>query len=385
MSAHLHLCTSAQDSSRIRISLLTCTPGEELYSTFGHSALRIIDSNSVTDHVYNFGTFNFDDAGFYLKFIRGQLRYYVNVEEFEDFKFSYITENRGITEQLLNFSAAEKIAIHRALIENIKEENKFYMYDFFYDNCTTRLRDIIVKFHSPTPLLPAVMPTKYTFRNAIHQYLDNNHKCWSKFGIDILLGAPTDAVMTSSQQQFLPENLMHALDSTQNTNMVSSSKNLYLLSDVNNKPSFFTPLFLFSSILALFIIVSFFRNKPGQNILRAMDSFLFFLVGLLGVELVFMWVGTDHIMTKNNYNLLWAWPLHIVYAFFIHKNSKRVKAYSMLLTVFLGLLLCCWFFVAQKMNNALLPLVVLMIWRAGSSIKKTEHNLLSIINKLLLK
>ena len=370
--AHLHICIFAQDSSRIRISLLTCTPGEELYSTFGHSALRIIDSNSVTDHVYNFGTFNFDDAGFYLKFIRGQLRYYVNVDAFEDFKFSYVTENRGITEQLLNFSAAEKITIHRALIENIKEENKFYMYDFFYDNCTTRLRDIIVKYHAPTPVLPAVMPTKYTFRNAIHQYLDNNHKYWSKLGIDILLGAPTDAVMTIAQQQFLPENLMLALDSTKNTSMVSSSKNLYLLGETNNKPSLFTPLVLFSSVLFLFILLSFFKNKAVKNILRVMDAFLFFTVGLLGIILVFMWVGTDHIMTKNNYNLLWAWPIHIVYSFYINKNTKRVKAYSMLITVFFALFLCCWFFVAQKMNNALLPLVVLMMWRAGSSIKNTK-------------
>lgn len=361
---------AAQDSSRIRISLLTCTPGEELYATFGHSAIRIIDSNSVTDHVYNFGTFNFDDAGFYLKFIRGQLKYYVNVEQFGDFNYSYIAENRGITEQVLNFTAAEKITIHRALIENIKEENKFYMYDFFYDNCTTRLRDIIVKYHHPSPVLPAVMPTTYTFRNAIHQYLDNNHKYWSKFGIDILLGAPTDAVMTNAQQQFLPENLMKALDSTKNTDIVSSSKNLYVLGETNSKPSLFTPLVLFSSLLLLFILLSFLKTNVAQNILRKLDAFLFFAIGLLGVVLVFMWVGTNHIMTKNNYNLLWAWPMHIVYAFVIYKNSKRVKAYSMLVTVFLILLLCCWFFVAQKMNNALLPLIVLMIWRAGASINK---------------
>ncbi len=379
----LHICTIAQDSSRIRISLLTCTPGEELYATFGHSALRIIDSNSVTDHVYNFGTFNFDDAGFYLKFIKGQLRYYVNVEQFEDFKFGYITENRGITEQLLNFTAAEKITLHRALIENIKEENKFYMYDFFYDNCTTRLRDIIVKYHHPSPVLPAVMPTTYTFRNAIHQYLNNNHKYWSKFGIDILLGAPTDAVMTSAQQEFLPENLMKALDSTKNTAIVSSSKNLYVLGVTNNKPSLFTPLVLFSAVLLVFVLLSFLKNKNAQNVLSLLDSFLFFTVGLLGIILVLMWVGTDHIMTKNNYNLLWAWPMHIVYAFFMHKNTKWVKAYSMLVAVFLILFLCCWFFVAQKMNNALLPLVVLMIWRAVSSINKANDFRKNTIRKII--
>ena len=366
---------AAQDSSRIKISLLTCTPGEELYSTFGHSALRVIDSNSVTDHVYNFGTFNFDDAGFYLKFVRGHLRYYVNVEEFQDFKFGYIAENRGITEQDLNFTAAEKIIIHRALIENKKEENKFYMYDFFFDNCTTRLRDILVKYHQPKPLLPAVMPTTYTFRNAIHQYLDGNNMLWSKFGIDILLGAPTDAVMTISQQQFLPENLMKAVDSTKNTELVSSSKNLYVLGESNTKKSFFTPLVLFASVLLVFVLLSLFKNTITQNILKLLDSFLFFSVGLLGLLLVFMWVGTAHIMTKNNYNLLWAWPMHIVYAFFIHKSSRGVKTYSMLLCIFLVLLLCSWFFLAQKMNNALLPLIVLMIWRAASSIQTKQKTM----------
>ena len=361
-------CVKAQDSSHIRISLLTCTPGQELYSIFGHSALRVIDSNNVTDHVYNFGTFNFDDPGFYLKFVRGQLRYYVNVEEFEDFKFSYITENRGITEQVLNFSAAEKIAIHLALLENIKEENKYYMYDFFFDNCTTRLRDIIVKYHQPKPLLPTVMPTTYTFRNAIHQYLDSGNMLWSKFGIDILLGAPTDAVMTIPQQQFLPENLMKALDSTNNTAIVSTSNNLYVLGETNNKTTLFTPLFVFTLLLVLFISLSLFKNNTTQNILQLLDALLFFAVGLLGILLVFMWVGTDHIMTKNNYNLLWAWPVHIIYAFFINKDNKKAKTFSVLVCIFLLLVLCSWFFLAQKMNNALLPLVALMIWRAASSI-----------------
>ena len=362
----------AQDSSRIRISLLTCTPGAELYSTFGHSALRVIDSSNVTDHVYNFGTFNFDDPGFYLKFVRGQLRYYVNVEEFEDFKFGYITENRGITEQELNLSVSEKTAIHNALLENIKEENKYYMYDFFFDNCTTRLRDIIVKYHQPKPLLPAVMPTTYSFRNAIHQYLDGNNMLWSKLGIDILLGAPTDAVMTIPQQQFLPENLMKVLDATKNTTIISSSKNLYALGETNHKKTFFTPLVLFASVLTLFVLVSLFKNNTAQNILQLMDAFLFFTVGLLGVLLVFMWIGTDHIMTKNNYNLLWAWPMHIAYAFLINKKNRSVKTYSLMVTILLLLVLCFWFLLAQKMNNALLPLIVLMIWRASSSIRPKQ-------------
>ena len=366
--SHFQISTSAQDSSRLRISLLTVAPGEELYATFGHSALRVTDSNSVTDHVYNYGTFDFDDKDFYLKFIRGKLLYYVSVEQFYDFKNDNALENRAMTEQVLNLSGEEKTEIRRALIENIKPENKFYLYDFFLDNCTTRLRDIIVKYHQPKPELPAVMPATYTFRNAIHLYLDKNHKDWSKFGIDILLGAPCDALMTKAQQQFLPDNLMKALDSTTNTTIVSSSQNLYATDNVKNEKIFFTPFVFFASVLLFFILLSIFPDPVLRRILHGFDGLLFFSVGMLGIILVLMWVATDHIMTKNNYNLLWAWPMHIVYAFFINKNSKRVKTYSLIAAVFLILLLCSWFFLAQQMSNALIPLVLLLIWRSGAKI-----------------
>src|SRR5665647_248690 len=112
--SHFHIFTFAQDSSHIRISLLTCTPGEELYSTFGHTAIRVTDSSSVTDNVFNYGTFNFEDPGFYTKFIRGKLLYYLSVENFQDFKYAYQADNRGITEQVLNMDALEKIGLMEA-------------------------------------------------------------------------------------------------------------------------------------------------------------------------------------------------------------------------------------------------------------------------------
>jgi Domain of unknown function (DUF4105) len=362
--AHLHICTFAQDSSRLRISLLTCTPGQELNETFGHSAIRVIDSNSVTDHVYNYGTFDFEDKNFYIKFIKGKLRYFVNIDQFQEFSFFYQQYNRGITEQVLNLSAQEKENIYHALIENAKEENKYYQYDFFLDNCTTRLRDIIKKYHKPTPALPAVMPTSYTFRNAIHQYLDDNNQYLSKLGIDILLGARTDAVMTTEQQEFLPDNLMRALDSTANTKLVSSSNQLYIFNPTKNKSSFFTPLFLSSAVLLFFVILSLFKNNFSKKMLKFFDAFLFFLVGTLGILLIFMWFGTDHIMTKNNFNLLWASPLFIIYAFIINRNSLQAKKVSLFVCIYLLLVLCSWFFLPQLMNNGLLPIVVLLAWRS---------------------
>jgi Domain of unknown function (DUF4105) len=363
--AILHICTFAQDSSRLRISLLTCTPGQELNETFGHSAIRVIDSNSVTDHVYNYGTFDFEDKKFYIKFIKGKLRYFVNIDQYEDFINFYQQYNRGITEQVLNLSEQEKQNIYHALIENAKEENKYYQYDFFLDNCTTRLRDIIKKYHNPTPALPAVMPTSYTFRNAIHHYLDDNNQYWSKLGIDILLGAKTDAVMTTEQQEFLPDNLMHALDSATNTKVVSTSQQLYIFNSTKNKSSFFTPLFLSSAILLFFILLTLFKNNFSRKLLKFFDVLLFVLVGALGILLIFMWFGTDHIMTKNNYNLLWASPLFIVYAFIVNKNTLQAKRISLFVCIYLLLVLCSWVFLPQLMNNGLLPIVVLLAWRSS--------------------
>lgn len=359
-----------QDSSHLRISVLTCTPGEELYSTFGHSALRVVDSSSVTDYVYNYGTFNFDDEGFYLKFIRGKLFYYISLENFKDlngyygFESAYKLDGRGITEQVLDLSAEEKINIQKLLNENLKEENKYYKYDFFLDNCTTRLRDIILKSKHPNPILPAVMPASTTFRNAIHLYLDNNKQYWSKLGIDILLGSPTDAVMTTSQQQFLPDNLMKSLDSSRNVNIVKSSSNLYDLPQSIDRFSWFTPVVFFSLLLFLFIALSLSKNKRMHLILSGLDGFLFFMTGLLGILLVFMMTATDHSMTKNNYNILWAWPTHLIFSFFINSKRKIVKTYFLVVSVCLVLLLLCWFFLPQQMSPVLIPFLLLLLYRS---------------------
>ena len=368
--AQLHICTAAQDSSRLRISLLTCTPGEELYSTFGHSAYRVIDSNSVTDIVYNYGTFNFDDDGFYLKFVRGKLLYYVSAWNFQDFKYDYQTTNRGITEQVLNLSAAEKITIRHFLNENLKEGNKYYKYDFFFDNCTTRLRDILKKQHDSSFCQKPVMPPGSRFRQAIHQYLDKNGKDWSKLGIDILLGQPCDAVMTAEQMQFLPDNLMKSLDSSDHP-MVVSSQNLYSIQEDKNKNSFFTPLVVFSLLLIIVVLIGFIKNKSdsyriAQAFLQGFDGLFFFLTGTLGIILILMWAGTDHTMCKNNFNLLWAWPTHSIIAFFVSSKKTWVKKYFKFTAIALIIVLISWFFLPQQMNNGLIPIVLLLIYRSAA-------------------
>ncbi|MBP6432978.1 MAG: DUF4105 domain-containing protein [Ferruginibacter sp.] len=350
----------AQDSSRLQISLLTCTPGEELYSTFGHTAIRVIDSNSLTDIVYNYGTFNFDDDNFLLKFVRGKLPYYISTENFSDFKELYQFTNRGITEQILNLKANEKISIRSFLNNNLKEENKYYKYDFTFDNCTTRIKDILKKQQDSSFAKTATMPIGTTFRNAIHVYLNNNQQYWSKLGIDILLGSPMDAKMTIEQQQFLPDNLMHSLDS--NKNLITSKQNLYPISNDKLAKPLFTPFIIFTLLLLSIIALSFSKNKIVQTSLNGFYGLYFFILGLLGIILLFMWFATDHGMCKVNYNLGWAIPTHLFFSFVINSKKNWVKKYLKLSMLLQTLVLLSWFFLPQQMNMALLPLVLLSIF-----------------------
>lgn len=368
--ALLHICTlKAQDSSRLRISLLTCTPGDELYSSFGHSALRLIDSVQQKDVVFNYGTFDFDDPDFYTKFVKGKLLYFVSNEYFNDFKAEYQAFNRGITEQVIQLSQSEKLAIKQFLINNLKEENKYYKYDFVFDNCTTRLRDIIVSNKKEKPIFKNVMPQGTTFRQAIHQYLDKNDKEWDKLGIDILLGAPLDAVMSTEQQQFLPDNLMKAFDSSQT--LVLSSSNLYPYQNTKETKSWLNPLIVFSLLLFAVVLLDISKNKKAYQLLKAIDFVLFLTTGATGILLVFMWFGTDHAMCKNNYNLLWALPTHFIAAFFVFNRKERIKRYFLFTAILMLLLLVAWFFLPQQLNTSLLAIVLLLLYR---SLRKVQLN-----------
>lgn len=361
--------TSAQDSSRLRISLITCTPGDQLYSIFGHSAIRIIDSTSMTDYVYNYGTFNFEDEGFYLKFVRGQLDYYISLDMFSNFMYAYRAENRGITEQVLQLTQDEKLSLRSYLNENLKEENKYYKYDFFFDNCTTRLRDLLLTFKKPAPLFPPVMPEGTRFREAIHLYLDKGQQYWSKLGIDILLGAPTDAVMSPAQQQFLPDNLMYSVDSVHNLRLVKSKIDLFQPALPETSGFRITPGIFFSFLFAMILMMGLSKNKIAISFLHRLDGLIFFLTGILGLVLCFMWFGTDHSMTKNNYNLLWAWPTHAVMAFMINKRSASARKYWLASSILLSVVLLAWYFLPQALNPALIPFVLILIYRSYARYK----------------
>jgi hypothetical protein len=350
---------NAQNGSGLRVSLLTCSPGNELYSTFGHSAIRIIDSSRSTDRVFNYGTFDFSDPDFYSKFVQGKLLYFVSMENTTDFLLQYQYEQRKVVEQEIRLNDIERIQVQQFLLENLKPENRYYPYDFFFDNCTTRLRDLLEKSKQPKPVLPAVMPANTTFRNAIHRYLDIGNQHWSKLGIDLLLGSRTDRIMRVSEQQFLPDNLMLALDRCTNHSIVQQTNTLYEPTSGESNENPIQPLHASLMLVGLLSCLTIFEKKSSliKKALVILDGFLLVAVGMLGLILAYAWFGTDHIMTKANYNLIWCLPSLCIIPFLGSPKKNSGRCFIQFHAILMILLLLLWFWLPQQLNIALIPLV----------------------------
>lgn len=196
----------------IELSLLTCGPGKEVYSQYGHTAVRVhlfyVHNGGALyerDLVFNYGMFSSRQPYFVPRFVFGLTDYKVDVVGFREFCYEYDYEGRGVMEQVLNLSQTDKYRIAKALQDNVKPENQTYRYNFFYDNCTTRARDIIVTHLSGRVDYPTLRPGKVSFRDMIHQW--NEPYPWARFGEDLLLGVNADKACGLGEQQFLPQNL----------------------------------------------------------------------------------------------------------------------------------------------------------------------------------
>jgi hypothetical protein len=346
-------------SSRLQISLVTCAPGNELYSIFGHTAIRVFDSANGSDVFYNYGTFDFDDPNFLAKFVRGKLDYYLSVEPANDFFSTYQKEQRTVTEQVLALSAQEKKSILQALLTNIRGNNKYYKYDFLFDNCTTRARDIIKGRSSFSQV--KLVPEGTTFRNMLYVYLDSSGMCWSKLGIDILLGSKIDKPVTIEQSNFLPDYLMFAFDSSNLKHKIIEDKRIYKAYTVNNSSkNNYQPLIIFSLLFLFVLIASFSKNRLVQNFYHYSSLFFVFITGIMGVVLLFMWFGTDHKSCSYNYNLLWALPTNFIAAFVANRERSYRKSYFRFAFIVTSVLLASWFFLPQQFNISLIPFVIMM-------------------------
>lgn len=377
-----------KDSCGLQISLLTCSPGDELYSIFGHSALRVIDRINGYDIIFNYGTFDFSDPDFYTKFIRGKLLYFVSVQDFIGFREDYRYENRNIIEQELMLSCQEKEQLFFALRENMKEENRYYKYDFLFDNCSTRLRDIVERNTTDSVHFGNIVGSNPpSFREMIHDYLRKGNMYWSRLGIDILLGSKIDVPVNSKQAMFLPDYLMYGFDSARidrpmeggindaGNKLAAPGKTILVAEKPTGESSvIFRPVVLTSILMVIIGILQFSRRRWATRFLYCFDLVFFALLGSLGFLLLFMWFGTDHVVTKNNYNLLWALPTHFPVAFFIFKRYGWVRAYFTIMAAWYFILFFTWSLLPQDMNSAIAPIVVIAFMRSIVRYRKKTTN-----------
>ncbi len=360
--------TLAKDAE---ISIITIGPGKQLYDSFGHNAIRVSDPSNGKDLAFNYGTFDFNTPNFYIKFGQGKLPYALSVSTYDGFLRNYIAEKRWIKQQKLDLTYGEKIAIFEFLLNNAQPSNREYQYDFFFDNCATRIRDVLaVNLGSKLSYKPEQYAASlYSFRELIQQRLHWNS--WGSLGIDIALGAVIDRTANPWEHQFLPDYVFESLKSATITRNNKTSALIKKETTINNpgpmaRNSAFllSPFFVFL-VLAIGIVYRTLRDSEQQKRSRWLDTVLFFVTGIVGVLLLVLWLATDHTATVSNYNILWAFPLNLIFCTLVSKKvpKKWIKSYVSFLIILLTLLVVHWFTGVQVFAPALLPLVIALFIR----------------------
>ena len=357
-------------SDTAEVSILTMGPGDVLNDSFGHSAFRVKDTKQNIDVVYNYGVYDFNTPNFYLKFAQGKLLYTLDRNNFSPFYNYYAKQNRWIKEQVLNLSSTEKKDIFNFLQNNFKPENRSYIYDFFFDNCATKIRDVlVVVLKNKISYQDSVDNNSYTFRELIQKNVDWN--TWGSFGMDIAIGAVVDRKATYWEYQFLPEYVFKATGKAklnrgqEDISLVKKNINLFINSPKENKSNFFTsPLFIMGLLAFIILGITYkdFKNKIRS---RWLDVSIYTITGIIGVLLLLLWFATDHSTTHNNYNLLWAVPLSLLFVLAIAKKNPKpwLKRYVFFQILMLALLCLHWITGVQVFTFVLIPLLVALIVR----------------------
>jgi hypothetical protein len=342
-----------------QVSLWTVAPGTELYSTFGHSAVQVTDPVHRLNKVYNYGTFDFDTPNFYTKFMRGQLPYYLNIESYRQFEYSNMLEHRLMEQAVLNLDSLERQRLYDLLETNATEANKFYRYEFFYDNCATRIRDIIQEgaFHTLN-WDSSHLRNDVTMRTLLHEHLTTLP--WSEFGIDLVLGLPCDHRPTAEQYMFLPKYLGESVTKTKKkdgTPLVRSNSQVPLppLRQFDQQDWFTRPFWVMSLIAIIGLL-----SMMHPTLRKIFDWIFWPTISLIGLLIIILWFFTEHTATKMNLNLLWALPTHLIF-FAKSKRSEWANNYFAGIGMVCLILLLLWRWLPQQLPLAILPILILMV------------------------
>ena len=345
---------SLKANDEIKFSVVTIGPYEsELYSAFGHSGIRYVDKKNNIDHFYNYGIFDFNQPNFYLNFLNGKLLYMVAKYDYRTAEKYYINEDRYIKEQVLDLNESEKILLYNILEQNIRPENRTYLYNYVYDNCATKIRDVLDNVYGGS-LSFTSEPEKKSFRQLMDLYLEKNK--WGDLGIDICLGPEIDYDVSFNEEMFLPDYLFKGIENAVrdgDKNIVSKT-NIINLQKEDFQSYSLSPHYIFLIFFIISIYLSFRQVKYGIKYF-IFDSIYLMVSGIIGCLLVYLWFFTDH-LSSYNFNIVWAMPFNIIISILIlvNPNSSLVKWYMFLYSVLLFSLMILWNWIPQDLNEILL-------------------------------
>lgn len=364
----------------IRFSLLTCGAGEEIYSLFGHTAIRYENFTRGIDAVFNYGIFSFNTPNFILRFTLGETDYQLGVTSYKQFAYEYTWTGRDVWQQTLNLNAEEKKKLLALLEENYLPQNRIYRYNFFYDNCATRPRDQIERAVQGTLEYADDMTsfqTGISFRDIVHQYTIGHS--WARFGIDLCLGSQADKDISRRQMMFAPFYLKDFLAKAQLKNAQGMERPLVSSEDhiiqspqqtsTEEAPSPLQTAFLLLTIVTIATAYGIYRRKS----LWLLDLLLFLAAGVAGCILAFLASFSQHPAVSPNYLLFLFHPLHLLcLPWMIKRVRKKEKSIYMWANItVLTFFILLWGIIPQEFNLAVLPLALSLWIRSASNLYLT--------------
>ncbi|MDR1116562.1 MAG: DUF4105 domain-containing protein [Tannerella sp.] len=388
-------------SAQAQISLLTSSPTDDaVYTLYGHTALRVYDPSANIDTVFNYGIFDFSQPNFIYRFAKGETDYKVVAQHFGYYLMEYIERGSEVYEQILNLLPEEKESLWQALILNAQPENRVYRYNFFFDNCATRPAAMIeknirgtIKYPSqivpsasrgavttnPSAILSVSQTRQPTFRDAIN--FCTRHHPWITFGCDLVMGAPTDRVMTLKETFFLPEYLKEVFDKAEikrDSVVQPLVLKVNILSEETRTPEK-SPPFMTSPLACFtlaFIIIGWLTwlERRKKTFFGWLDSILFFIAGIAGCIIFFLSFLSVHPCMFPNISLLWLHPFHLIGVFFfsVKKFNKQAFWYHFINFVAISGMLVVWIFITQHFNVAFIPLIASLWLRSGWALIKKK-------------
>ena len=358
-------------SSSAEISLLTCSPGDDVYEAFGHTAIRVNDPEKGLDFAFNYGTFDFGQPNFYFNFTKGRLLYMLSTSSTPGFVNYYRSFNRRVTEQILNLTQSEKHRLIVMLDENLKPENRQYLYDYFFDNCSTRPRDVILEALENDVSMDSSSCKHRSIRQLTNSYMGDD-QAWGRLGINICLSSSRiDQPASAWEYMYLPEELMAAFDQmtilrdSMEVPLVKEKIVLAEMAPVQTEESKTTPRNVFVAILLVVAgIVTSFRIR-GKSV-RILEGSVFLFFGILSLLFLYLWLGTEHYTAHRPFSLLWAIPTHIIYGVALFRKNRPIwiRWYSVATAIIMSGLLAGWNLIPVEFLPELRFLVILQLFLA---------------------